>query len=224
MKHLKKILLPLVAIISCNANAAFILNDDINKVVNPFNLTESFKNFYGYATSVRASSNTGFEEVDSAIFMLTEFQDQFSLIATFGAFVADGDLAGGELRLEMTNNGNGLADFVFIDDPTDPEATNGNQTTIDFAYIRDRTDGFILDLGDGKDVDLSFLMTQLVGLNNFKFLNAGGGDYVIDSQFDLSLLKSSSVAEPIPEPNGIFVLAMSAVIAFSLRKKYSKRQ
>lgn len=219
MRQLKKILLPLVVLMSWNVNAAFILNDDISKVVNPFVITESFVDFYGYGDAVRASSNTGYEEVDSAIFMITQFEDQFSLIATFGAFVADGDLDGGKLKLEMTNNG--FADFLFVDDPSEVVLTNGNLTTINFNYIQNRTDGFILDLGDGSDVELSFLLSNLVGLDSFKFLNAGGSEYAIGSQFDLGLFNFASASEPeaISEPNGIFLLTLSAVIGLAVRRK-----
>ena len=217
MKHLRKLLLPLVVLMSWNVNAAFILNDDNNKVVNPFIITESFADFYGYAEAVRASSNTGYEEVDSAIFMITQFQNQFSLIATFGAFVADGDLDGGKLKLEMTNEG--FANFLFVDDPSEVVVTNGNVTSINFNYIANRTDGFILDLGNGTDVELSFLMSQLVGLDTFKFLNAGGSEYDLGPQFDLSLFNGASVSTPVSEPNGIFLLVLSAVIGLSVRRK-----
>ncbi len=221
MKHLKQILLSLVLLTTWNANAAFILNDDINKSVNPFILNESFADFYGYGKAVRASSKTGYEEIDSAIFMITQFQNQFSLIATFGALVADGDLEGGSLRLEMTNEG--FADFLFIDDPSEVEVVNGNTTTINFRYIDNRTDGFILDLGNGSDVDLSFLMTRLVGLDTFKFLNADGSEYVLGPQFDLSLFNGASASTTVSEPNGLLLLLLSALIGLSVRGKRTKQ-
>lgn len=220
MKLLTKILLPLVVLISCNVNAAFILNNDNSNVVNAFNLSESFKSFYGYASSVRASSNTGFEQTNTAVFLIAQYQGQYSLIATFGSFVANGDPDGGSLTLGLTNNGFG--NFLFIDDPSETVSTTGNFSSINFNYLADRTDGFIFDLGDGTNVDLSILMSNLVGVDNFQFLNAGGTDYSLSSQFNLSLFDNSASASPVVAPNGLFLLVLSLLIVFSVRKRRFK--
>lgn len=224
MKRLKKILISLIVLTSCNVNAAFILNNDNNNVINVFNISESFESFYGYNESVRASSSTGYEQVNTAVFLLAEYQGQYSLISTFGSFVANGDPEGGSLKLELTNNGFGS--FLFVDDPNELVNTSGNVSSVSFSYFADRTDGFIFGLGDGSNVDLSILMSDLTGIDNFVFLNSGGSTYGITPQFTLSLSSENPVDGPVSvaEPNGLKILLLSLIIGLSIRKRRISRQ
>lgn len=216
MRHLRRIFASVILLVSLDANAAFILNNNNSNVVNAFNIAETFQSFYGYGESVRASSNTGFEQVNTAVFLLAQYQGQYSLIGTFGSFIANGDPEGGKLTLDVTNNGFG--NFLFVDDPSEVVNQTGSSSSIDFNYIENRTDGFIFDLGDGTNVDLTLLMTNITGLDSFQFLNSGGNSYSLTNQFNLSLADNASNSAAIPEPNGLYLLVLSMLIVLSIRK------
>lgn len=202
---------PLFFCLCCtNANAALILNKDNSLAISEFSIAETFQNFYDYSGNVVNSSNTGFEDVNTAVFLIASFNNELALIATFGAFIDDGDNDGGRLNLQLTNNGFG--DFLFIDDGGDPKSSISNVTTIDFSYFTDRTDGFIYSLGNGNNVDLELIFSDIVGVDSFIFLNEGEQSINLGSAFSISTLQVS-------EPSTILLGAVSFLFLM-LRRRF----
>lgn len=183
MKLINGIIIFLVlGLTSLSSNAAFILNG--NQSIEVFNLGETFEDFYDLGGNLPNSSNTGLEQVDTAVMLLAEFGGEYALIATFGGLPSIGDNIGGALTLMLTNDGFGS--FTLIDDLSDPVSSSGNTTTIDFEYSNRRNDGFIFFLGSGVNTDLSVSFSNLVGLDDFTFLSDGGGAISTGSSFTLS--------------------------------------
>lgn len=217
MKNIIKTAALFMAALSMNANAAFILNDNAAMPIYTSSIDETFENFYGYSQNIINSSNTGFEETNTGVFSITEFNGNFALIATFGAFLSNGDKDGGSFDMNVVNNG--LGSFLFIDDPDEVISQGSNETDISFKYFKNRTDGFIFDLGNGFDIDLTFNISNIVGLDNLKLLN-GGSEYVLDNEFTISSLNSSvvGVVEEIPEPTALALLSLF-LFGLALRKR-----
>lgn len=204
MKNIVKAAALVLVAFSMNANASFILNGNPTLPINTSSINESFDDFYGYSQNIINSSNTGLEETNTGVFSITEFNGNFALIATFGAFLSDGDKDGGSFDMNVVNNG--LGSFLFIDDPDEIILQGANVTDISFKYFKNRTDGFIFDLGNGFDIDLTFNISNAVGLDNLKMLN-GGSEYILGNEFRISSL-SSSVVEEVPEPTSLVLLSL----------------
>lgn len=204
MKNIVKAAALVLVAFSMNANASFILNGNPALPINTSSINESFEDFYGYSQNIINSSNTGLEETNTGVFSITEFNGNFALIATFGAFLSDGDKDGGSFDMNVVNNG--LGSFLFIDDPDEIILQGSNVTDISFKYFKNRTDGFIFDLGNGFDIDLTFNISNAVGLDNLKMLN-GGSEYILGNEFRISSISSSVVGE-VPEPTSLVLLSL----------------
>lgn len=205
MKTIKMLVIIFVTgLTSINANAAIILNG--NQTVQAFSLSESFKSFYDLGGNLPNSSNTGLEKIDTAVMLIAEFGGQYALIGTFGGLPSIGDDFGGSLTMSLTNNGTGS--FILVDDPSDTVTTLGNETIINFDYNNRRNDGFIFFLGSGDDVDISLSMSDLVGINDFEFLNSGDRPFDINSSFTLG--NAVSVSEPFGTL-GLFILSLFCI-------------
>jgi hypothetical protein len=199
MKNIVKAAALVLIAFSMNANASFILNGNPALSINTISINESFDDFYGYSQNIINSSNTGLEETNTGVFSITQFNGNFALIATFGAFLSDGDKDGGSFDMNVVNNG--LGSFLFIDDPDEIILLGSNVTDISFKYFKNRTDGFIFDLGNGFDIDLTFNISNTAGLDNLKMLN-GGSEYVLGNEFRISSLRE------VPEPTSLVLLSL----------------
>lgn len=200
---------------STSSKAAIILNGETE--LQGISVSGSFEQFYGYSRSVPASSNTGFELVDTAVFMLLENSGNYALLATFGAFRYQGDEFGGSLSLSLTNEGFGS--LLLLDDPKESISYNGNTTNIDFDYADNRTDGFIFGLGDGSVVDLLVEMTSIVGLSNFVFVDSNG-QKLISEEFNLgNQFYTGGGSTDIPEPSLLMLFGFALLIG--CRKRFS---
>lgn len=218
MKLIAKLIVATSLIVSMisSANAAIILNGSTQ--LQALSISESFADFYGYADKIPASSSTGFEQVDTAVFMLLENSGQFALLGTFGAFNFQGDDFGGNVSLALTNLG--IGSLILIDDPREGETVSGNTTSINFDYASNRTDGFIFGLGNGNGVDLLVELSNLTGLSDFVFIDSNGSQQITDT-FTLGNFLKSDVAEPneVPEPSFLFAFALMLLVASRTKLK-----
>lgn len=191
MKYIILIAVTVVMMFTSTANATLILNNNDSLEIGEFSINETFYDFYGYSENIPDSSNTGFELVNTVVFLIANFNNELALIGTFGSFVSAGDDDGGRLALTFSNEGFG--DLLFVDDKKDTQTVNGNDLTINFQYIKNRTDGFIFGLGDGTNVALNLSLSDLEGIDEIIFLNDGSNPYRLGNNFSLS---STKVSEP----------------------------
>lgn len=210
----KIIAIAFTAVFAVNSQAAIILNGTDSLGV--FSLTESFEDFYDHGGDAPNSSNTGFEQVNTAVMMIIEFSGEYALVGTFGGLASIGDLDGASLSMDLINLGTGS--FTLIDDVTDPVTVSGALTTIDFSYANKRNDGFIFSLGNGTDVDILVSFYDYIGLDDFIFLSSGESDISVGDTFFLSnTLAPTSVA--VSEPTLLFMLISSLFILLRRIKK-----
>lgn len=211
MKYLTRLVIAFSLFFTTTANASLILNDDNSLDIGEFLINESFFDFYGYDTNVPDSSNTGFELTNTAVFLITNFNNQLALVGHFGSFVSEGDEEGGSLSLTFLNEGFGS--LLFVDDKKDENAaiTNGPETTITFTYIRNRNDGFIFGLGDGTNVDLNLSLDNIDGIDQFVLLNSGSNPYILGNNFSIKSVKVS-------EPSVLILMALATCLLLARRR------
>lgn len=206
MKSCSKLigLMSLAFVFCFNANAVLILND--SQSVGTLNLGEDVLSFYDYDNANVASSDTGFEKLDTFTFFVAEYSEVFYLIGLVDAI--DGS-APGKAMMTLTDNSNNTGSFIFIDDPNDFTSIGSNFTNITFKWAGGYNDGFIYDLGDIANlVDLEIDFGQFINLTGASFVSFEGGlqkETQLGDSFTLTRVNS-------PSTFGLFLLAASLVV------------
>lgn len=185
------------------ANAGLYLNDDIE--VSALSLTEDFVSFYDYQGHGKRtySSNTGYEQGNTIVMFLAEYNSQLALITLVDAYKSNGK---GTAKVTIDN----LSDFgsvLFKDDANDKLSANG----VDWKWAHRKNDGMVLQLLDPSNFTLDINFSNLTGLSGgIKFLSfsdQGVTEHVVGNDLRVQ----------VPEPTTLAIFSL-AILGFASRR------
>lgn len=204
-------------IIHGSATAGFILNGNLE--IGAINISQDGEGFYDYTSG---SPNTGFEEEDTLVFFLSEFNSSTYL---FGLIDSPTSTTVGKLNLDFTDNSLSLGQFSFVDEPN--EFTNSllvaNTRSFFFKWGSNYGDGFVYDIGSTVGTDITLDFFRLNGIESFNFLSfddQGNKLTLLSGNTDDEL--SLNITYDVPSPASIGLMSV-ALIFLGLRARTTKR-
>lgn len=202
-------------LVCSNAQAGFILNG--NQSIDSLSLSENVLSFYDYNTVNSASSNTGFEALDTFRFLITEYSGNYYLIGLIDSVLGTD---AGKVVTTLTDSSSTAGSFALVDDATDSVVSGAGSTSITFKWGAGYTDGFIYDLGNSSNtVNIQITLSQLVNLSNLSFLNFDGSpssDIALGTSFTITADSSqdNNVEVSVPTSGITFLIALSLALMF----------
>lgn len=206
----------LCLMVNSYANAGYILNGSLD--IETLNIAEDGESFYNYTSG---SPNTGFEENETLVFFLSEFNSSTYL---FGLIDSPTSTTSGKLNLNFTDSSALPGTFTFVDEPK--ELTNssliGDTRSFFFKWGANYGDGFVYDIGGTEGTDITLDFFRLNGVEQYKFLSfddQGNQFSLLSGNTDQNLLLNISYAttasvqaNDIPAPSSIGLLSIAIVV------------
>lgn len=219
MNRLTQLLFFLVSLGVANVQASIITLDS-GVQISAYDIDEnqysSFADFYDYNAANKWSSNTGFEQKNTAVLFLASYNNELAL---FSLLSKGGQGAQGSTTISLGNRLN-VADINLVEneknDPADMKDTSVDPWLANFYWNAPYGDGFILELSDFNDFsfDLAF-SDNTTGLTSFKFLSFDHGKPI---EYDFSGTRAVSVTS-VSEPGTLALFGLALFGAAAIRRK-----
>lgn len=223
MINVKKLFVSfLCSLVMLNAHAGLIVTDGSSQINGSFlSLNEVFEDFYGYDTGVSNSSDTGFEQDDTLVLFVASYMGEYAIFGLLDAFRLDSGVS--TANLEIVDDSSTLGELRFVDDAAfDDFSTTGNVSSIQYRWQGGKNDGFIYEIGDFNSFDVSFNLTNLVGVDSVSVLGFDGASQIValNSSSTNFRFYTSSEAVDVPEPSFTFALAMLLIVISGMRRRF----
>lgn len=202
----------------------FTLNDTTN--VGSLSLSESFSSFYRYGSPNNASANTGYEEENTVVMFLAEFEDELALITLIDAIGPSHSAR----RVKMALSNFNASDIVLVDD-------SGESTEFGFKWrwFSCCTDGMVYKITNKNSFDIDIDFYDVVCLSQFMFLSFTDGvseaeENNIASSFSIQAMAMPTAftlqAIAISEPAVflLFLFSLAGLVIYNLVTKRLQRK
>lgn len=219
----KIIVLALAILASTQANAGFIVNSSIS--LGTISISGSAVDFYDYTLG---SSNTGFEQNNTAVFFLAENGTSTYLYALLDS-PAGTDVGG--VTFSLTDNSPLIGNFAFVDEASEfaNASVVGTTTSIKFKWVAGYADGLVYELGGINGTSISITLGELTGLDSAVFLSFDSlgnptevlSETITGSSLNLNLGFQASELNEVSSPNALLIL-LSGILLLSLAN-YARR-